>query len=190
MTDLLIGNKMADTLTIRLGVPGDLPEIMELARLSTDENAFLPPDMGKIAAAIWPLLHRDHGLVGCITSDQSRIEGVVILQIGDMWYNSSTQILEEKVVFVHPEYRSAKGGRARKLCQFSKRVAENLGIPLLIGVLSDQRSAAKMRMYQREFGEPSGGFFLWGCTTGAPNGEWTQDAEGVNQSEALISPVP
>ncbi len=177
---------MSDSLTIRLGIPGDLPEIMELAILSTDENALLPPDMGKIASKIWPLLHRDHGLVGCITSDPSRIEGVVILQIGEMWYSSATPILEELVIFIHPDYRSAKGGRARKLSQFSKRAAEQLGLPLMIGVLSDIRTKGKVRMYEREFGPSSGSFFLWGARTG----EWTRGESNGNQGEALIAPVP
>jgi len=174
---------MNENLTIRLGMPGDLPEIMELARLSTDENAFLPPDMGKIASAIWPLLHRDHGLVGCIIGPMGQIEGVVILQIGEMWYSSATPILEEKVIFVHPDFRSAKGGRARKLCQFSKKVSEELGIPLMIGVMSDQRTKGKVRMYEREFGPSSGAFFLWGAKTG----EWTSPIEDANVHDDAIA---
>lgn len=175
---------MTENLTIRLGVPGDLGEIMELAKLSTDENAFMAPDMGKIASAIWPALHRDKGLVGIITSDPSRIEGVVILHIGEMWYApSDTPILEEKVIFIHPEYRSAKGGRARKLCQFSKRVADELQIPLMIGVMSNHRTKGKVRMYEREFGDSVGCFWLYNASTGAPNGEWTHEGEGVITSD-------
>ena len=70
------------------------------------------------------------------------------------------------LVFIHPDFRSAKGGRARKLCEFSKQVSDSLGIPLIIGVLSSHRTAGKVRMYQRIFGEPSGAFFLYGTKTG------------------------
>jgi len=83
-----------------------------------------------------------------------------------MWY-SDAQVLEERAIFIHPDYRSAKGGRARRWCEFSKRTADGLGIPLIIGVLSNHRTEAKVRLYERQFGKPSGAFFLYNATTGA-----------------------
>jgi len=88
-----------------------------------------------------------------------------------MWY-SDTEILEEKTVFIHPKFRKASGGRARKLCRFSKRVADELGLPMIIGVLSNHRASGKMRLYESEFGSPAGGFFLYGIQTG----QWSQGA--------------
>jgi len=44
----------------------------------------------------------------------------VLLRIGTMWY-SDERVLEEKAIFIHPDFRSAKGGRARQLCEFSKK---------------------------------------------------------------------
>ena len=82
-----------------------------------------------------------------------------------MWY-SDTPVVEEKAIFIHPDYRSAKGGRATRLCEFSKKVSDTLGIPLIIGVLSNNRTQAKVRMYERQFGKPSGAFFLYGARTG------------------------
>jgi hypothetical protein len=82
-----------------------------------------------------------------------------------MWY-SNAWILEEKIIFVDPEFRNAKGGRARRLCEFSKKVSDDLGIPLMIGVLSSHRTAAKIKLYERQFGEPAGAFFLYGAKTG------------------------
>jgi hypothetical protein len=152
-------------LQIRLATPEDMDEIMQLAHLATDENGFLQPNMGKLAAEIWPALHQDHGLVGIIGRPGGIIEGVVLLRIGLMWY-SDQAVVEEKAIFIHPAYRSAKGGRARQLCEFSKRVADTLGIPLMIGVLSNHRTAAKIRMYERQFGPPAGAFFLYGAKTG------------------------
>jgi hypothetical protein len=176
---------MSDALTIRLGEPGDLGEIMELAKISTDENAFLPPSMAKIATKMWSLLHRDHGLVGVVEGPDGKIDGVVLLQIGEVWY-SDTIIVEELVVFVHPDRRSAKGGRARRLAKLTKKVADDLMMPLLIGVLSNARTKGKVRMYQREFGEPSGAFFLHNATTGAPGGEWTREESDGNTEPVVI----
>jgi hypothetical protein len=80
-----------------------------------------------------------------------------------MWY-SNQDVLEERVIFIPPEFRNAKGGRATRLCEFSKKAAEDLGIPLLIGVMSSVRTEAKVKMYERQFGKPSGAVFLYNAT--------------------------
>jgi hypothetical protein len=46
----------------------------------------------------------------------------------------------------------------------SKKAAEDLGIPLLIGVMSSVRTEAKVKMYERQFGKPSGAVFLYNAT--------------------------
>ena len=99
--------------------------------------------------------------------EKGKIEGGILLRVTTMWY-SDDHALEEKGIFIHPDYRSAKGGRARRMCEFAKRTAEQLGLPLLIGVLSNNRTEAKIRMYERQFGKPAGAFFLYGGHTGEP----------------------
>jgi hypothetical protein len=101
-----------------------------------------------------------------VIGESRKPEGAVLLRVGNMWY-SDREVLEEKAIFIHPDYRNAKGGRARRLCEFSKSVSDALGIPLIIGVLSNDRTEAKVRLYERQFGKPSGAFFLYGATTGA-----------------------
>lgn len=157
---------MADpVLKVRVAGPDDLDEIMALALAACDENAFLNPDPGKLAADIWPALHQDHGICAVIGAPGGAIEGVVLMRIGHMWY-SNDMCVEEKAVFVHPDFRAAKGGRARQLCEFSRKTADALGLPLIIGVLSNARTAGKVRMYSRIFGEPAGAFFLYNGKTG------------------------
>jgi hypothetical protein len=154
-----------EELHIRIGTPDDLDEMMQIAMMATEENAFLDPNPGKLAAEMWPALHQDHGIVGIIGPEDGMIQGAVLLRIGNMWY-SDAPVVEEKAIFIHPDYRSAKGGRAKQLCDFSKKVSDSLGIPLIIGVLSNSRTEAKVRMYERQFGKPSGAFFLYGAKTG------------------------
>lgn len=156
---------MSEELTIRLATPNDVHDVMALALSACDENGFVDPNPQKLLAEIWPALNLDHGLVGLIGKEGGKPEGAILLRIGTMWY-SDHQVLEEKAIFIHPDYRNAKGGRARKLCEFSKQVADSLGIPLLIGVLSNHRTEAKVKLYERQFGKPSGAFFLYGATTG------------------------
>jgi hypothetical protein len=159
-------------LKVWVGKPEDVDDIMELAMSACEENGFAFPNPMKLLAEIWPALNRERGIVGIIGLPGEKPHGAILLRIGHLWY-SDEPILEEKAVFIHPDYRSAKGGRARKLCEFGKKVSDELGIPLTIGVLSNQRTEGKIRMYQRIFGEPSGAYFLYGTQTGA----WKQAAE-------------
>jgi hypothetical protein len=156
---------MRNNLGVRIGTPDDVDGVMELALSACDENGFVSPNPEKLLQQIWPALNLDQGLLGIIGNTGEKLQGAVLLRVGSMWY-SDDEVLEEKAIFIDPRYRSAKGGRARRLCEFSKHVADNLGIPLIIGVLSNHRTEAKVRLYERQFGKPSGAFFLYGATTG------------------------
>ena len=156
---------MSNDLGIRVGTPDDVHAIMEIALSACEENGFVDPHPQKLLGEIWPALNLEKGLIGIIGDPGGEAEGAVLLRIGSMWY-SDKEVLEEKAIFIHPNYRSAKGGRARRLCQFSKQVADTLGIPLIIGVLSNNRTEAKVRLYERQFGKPSGAFFLYNARTG------------------------
>jgi hypothetical protein len=163
---------MANSLGVRIGTPADVHKMMDLALAACDENGFIEPNPAKLLQEIWPALNQEGGLVGIIPGTEDALEGAVLLRVGNMWY-SDHEVLEEKAIFIHPDFRSAKGGRARKLCEFSKHVSDSLGVPLIIGVLSNHRTEAKIRLYERQFGKPSGAFFLYNATTGG----WKDAAE-------------
>lgn len=152
------------TLRIRIATPADMDEVMKLAVVASGENCFVQASPARLAAEIWPALNQDHGLVGVIGQPGGKIEGLVLLRIGTMWYSDQV-VVEEKAIFIYPEFRSAKGGRGRRLCEFSKQVADQLGIPLIIGILSNARTKSKVKLYTRIFGEPAGGFWLYGAKT-------------------------
>jgi len=163
---------MAEELKVWVGNPSDVDDIMELAMSACSENGFVEPNPTKLLSEIWPALNRDKGIIGVVGVSGQKPQGAILLRIGNIWY-SDAEILEERAVFIHTDFRSAKGGRARKLCEFGKRVSDELGIPLTIGVLSNQRTEGKIRMYERIFGKPSGAYFLYGIRTG----DWAQAAE-------------
>jgi len=156
---------MFDNFGVRIGTPEDVHPMMDLAMQACDENGFVDPNPQKLLAEIWPALNLENGIVGIIQDEGKDLEGAILLRVGTMWY-SDAQVLEERAIFISPDYRSAKGGRARRLCEFSKKTADQLGIPLIIGVLSNHRTEAKVRLYERQFGKPSGAFFLYNATTG------------------------
>lgn len=152
-----------ELLHVRVGIPADLDGMMEIGLQACVENGFVNVNPYKLLQDIYPALHQDHGVVGIIGEEM--IEGAVLLRIGTMFY-SDDPVLEERAIFVHPQYRQAKGGRAARLCEFSKHVSDELGIPLTIGVLSNERTAAKIRMYRRILGEPTGAYWLHNARTG------------------------
>lgn len=163
---------MSENLVIRVGQPEDVHDIMDLALSACDENGFIAPSAEKLLNEIWPALNHEHGIIGIIGEKGKKPEAAVLLRIGSMWY-SNQNVVEEKAIFVHPDYRSAKGGRARRLVEFSKQVSDQLNLPLVIGVLSNHRTEAKVRLYERQFGKPSGAFFLYNAQTGG----WKEAAE-------------
>ncbi len=158
-----------DDVAVRTGVEADFNGMMEISLAATRENAVVEPNIDKLAHTIWGALTRQTGICGVIGPVGGKLEGAVLLSMGEMWY-SRELILEEKAIFVDPEYRSAKGGRARKLAEFAKMTATELQIPLAIGVLSTSRTEAKIRLYERVFGEPAGVYFLYGARTGLSDG--------------------
>jgi hypothetical protein len=157
---------------IRVGTLDDVDPMMELALMACDENGFVNPNPVKLLEQIYSALAQDQGLIGIIGLPGEKIEGAVLLRISKMWY-SDQDVLEEKAIFIHPDYRNAKGGRARRLVEFSKQASDYLKIPLIIGVLSNNRTEAKVRLYERQFGKASGAFFLYNAHTGG----WKEAAE-------------
>ena len=155
---------MENQTQIRIGTPDDIHDMMDITKMIFDENAFVSASQNKMLQELWSALNLDNGLMGIIGNPGEKAEGAVLLRIGQMWY-SEDPVLEEKFVFIRPEFRAAKGGRARRLCEFSKQAADNLSIPLVIGVLSNHRTEGKVRLYERQFGKPSGAFFLYGAST-------------------------
>lgn len=153
---------------VRLGMPEDVHPVMEVALMACEENAICKPNPEKLLQDVWCALNLIDGICGIIGKPGKIVEGVVVLRSGTLWY-SDDPIIEEKAIFVRPEYRSAKGGRAARLCEFSKKAADYLGVPLTIGIMSNARTAAKIKMYSRMLGEPSGAYWLYGAKTG----EWS-----------------
>ncbi len=158
---------MSETIepAVRVGTPDDLDAMMAIAMMATEENAILSPDPTRLLEDIYAALALHLGIVGIIGKPGEQIEGAVLLRVGTLWY-TATPALEEKAVFVHPDFRAAKGSRAKALINFSKKAADSLGLPLLMGVISSDRTEAKCRLYERQFGKPAGVYFLYGATTG------------------------
>jgi GNAT superfamily N-acetyltransferase len=157
------------TIHVRTAVPEDEDGIMALCRLLNTENGIFKMNETKVRDMVVPSLYLFDGIMGVIGA-RDHIEGMVLLRISQFWY-SDERFLEEMFVYVHPEYRAAKGGRARRLVEFAKKASEKLSLPLMVGILSNSRTDAKTKLYERQFGNPAGAFFLYGVKTGIPDRE-------------------
>lgn len=152
-------------LTVRVGTPDDVDAMMAIALAACEENGFIRPNHIKLLENIWAALNMDHGVVGIIGEPGAQIEAAVLLRIGTVWYGDDVT-LDEKAIFVHPDYRKGDVGRARTLIKFSMMYSDKLGLPLTLGVLSNERTAAKVRLYRRVLGEPHGAYWIYNARTG------------------------
>jgi hypothetical protein len=150
-----------DELRVRIATVADMPEVMELAVAAAKENSLFDCSRTRLIETVWRCLNLDHGLIGAIGKQNGTIEGMVVLVIGNLHYSDSL-CCEEKVLWVNPEFRNAKGGRANKLIRFMKGAAASLNLPLVTGVLSHDSTEAKRALYTRELGAPAGYFWVWG----------------------------
>jgi hypothetical protein len=153
-------------ISVREATPQDFEEVMRLSMAAAMENAISEPNLELLRDEVEQGVTRNGGAIGVIGGTPGeQLEGLIILKLGSMWYNFEP-IIHERVIYVAPEFRSAKGGRARKLAEWAKVTSEKLGIPLAIGVLSNSRTEAKVRLFERVFGAPAGVYFLHNAKTG------------------------
>ncbi len=135
----------------------DRDEVVQICKEDHDENGQFPLSLSKLEATVSRILDKSEGVIGIIRHS-TEIEAVLVLQVGQFWY-SDAFCLEEVLNFVRPKYR--RSTHAKNMIGFAKRCSEEIGIPLVIGVVSNERTAAKMELYKRQLGEPCGGYFLY-----------------------------
>ena len=151
---------------VRVAGPEDVHQLMEMGIAANDEVGICKANPEKLLMDLWPALHRDGGIVGVIGKPGEEIQGGIVLKITNLWY-SDEQFLEERVVYLRPEHR--RGGRSdekhchlRKLLEFAKSAADELGMPLVAGISTSIGFQGKAKQYERLLGPQSGAFFLYG----------------------------
>jgi len=157
---------MSDEFKVRVATPEDVHQLMEMGIAANDEIGIAKANPEKLLLDIWPALHRQSGIIGVIGKPGQRIEGGIVLKITNLWY-SDEEFLEERIVYVRPEYR--RGGRslgiksrAGKLIEFAKKVSDEMQMPLAVGISTAIGFRGKARMYEHFFGPQAGAFFLYG----------------------------
>jgi hypothetical protein len=144
------------TSRVRRAVPADEPELMELCHELHAENAMFAMSEKKVTAMLARAFSQQGALIGALGPTGS-IEGAIFMLISQFWY-SDDFCLEELFSYVRPEFR--RSTNAKELINFAKRCSDEIGIPLVIGVVSNERTKAKVGLYQRQLADPVGAYFL------------------------------
>ncbi len=147
---------------VRGAHPHDFMDIMGMCEELYAENGITNVNWGRVQQAVMDGINGNLSTLAVIGPPQD-LRGMILLRFAETWY-SDQPILEELYNFVPKPHR--KGHNARALIEFAKNAADRLDMPLLIGVLSSHRTRAKVRLYRKFFGEPTGAFFLYNGRTG------------------------
>jgi hypothetical protein len=150
--------RSVDPTVVRLADVGDLDAILRLCRQLARENALFAMNEEKVRAGIELAVHKNGGVLGVI-GNVGEIEGMMMLRVGQFWYTDQFH-LEELFSFVPPKYRRSEN--AKKLVEWGKKMADDLGIPFFVGITSTIRTEAKVRLYRRMLGTWLGCYFVYG----------------------------
>lgn len=151
--------------TVRLAAPRDYPEVARLFMQDHSENGIFHIDFNKIDWLLRRLLKPEEipsddtgtrGLMGVIGPTDA-LEAVVAVVISAPWY-SSEMVLNDLVLYVDPNYRHS--GHAKALIEWMKYQSTITGLPLISGVITKERTEAKVRLYQRQMPVKLGAYFL------------------------------
>lgn len=147
---------MLVTSPVRKALPQDRQQILGMCEENHRENGQFSLSPTKVAAMVDRAFNGGGAVIGVVGGHNS-IEGMLLLLISQFWYTDDW-CLEELQNYVRPEFR--RSTHAKDMIGFGKRCSDEIGIPLVIGVVSNERTKAKMELYRRQLGEPVGGYFL------------------------------
>lgn len=150
---------------VRIANQTDEPAIYELLIRMHGENGVFSFCEKKVREGMMmatrPQKDNRIGIIGVIDGPKG-IEGTIGLVADQIWYTEDWHV-SEMWNFVHPDYRTS--GHAPRLIKFAQWCSDQMNLPLLIGVVSNKRTEAKVRLYKRLV-PYMGAFFMYGSKNG------------------------
>lgn len=156
-----------DILTrVRAATSADEDALIHLCKELHAENAAFALDEDKARIVLREAI-RPHPniprVIGVIGQPKAPLEGAIYLAATQEWYSNEWALMEIFNI-VSKEHRVSRN--ASDLIEFAKVCADSMRMKLVIGILSNDRTEAKVRFYARRLGPPAGAFFLYGGKTG------------------------
>jgi GNAT superfamily N-acetyltransferase len=153
---------------VRLALADEMEDLLALMHEAADEQGLFPVSDAKARDMLDRAFRRQGGMVGVI-GPKGAIEAALYMLLAQPLYSDAWHC-EEVFQVVRPAFR--RSTHAKALLEFAKRCHHDLGIPVLMGVLHNVRTEAKVRLYRRQLGPPVGAFFLYGVKNyGLPSKE-------------------
>lgn len=147
-------------MTVRLATAQDEPELLRLLRMMHQENGILSLDEDSARRMFARAFEGKGGIIGVIGPPDD-IRAAIMLVFSKFWYTNDDH-LEDCFNYVRPDHR--KSDYAKTLIGFAKNCSDEIGVPLFIGILTNNRMAEKVRLYRRSLGYPAGAFFTYNAT--------------------------
>lgn len=144
---------------VRIATRADEAEIVRLLHVMHAENGMHPLDERCASEFFSRAFDRKGGIIGVI-GEPGGIKAMIYLLVTRFWYTRDAH-LEECFNYVRPDCR--KSDYAATLIKFAQRCSDEIKIPLVIGVLTNNRMESKVRLYRQKLGIPAGAFFVYGA---------------------------
>lgn len=141
---------------VRLAVPADEDKIISMISMLHEENGIFPLSERKVRDYMQRFFRQEGALIGVVGPVGDPV-GSIYLEIGQPYYSESWY-LNEAWNFVHPDHR--RTDFAKKLLAWAKQMSSEMHLPLMIGIVTNHRTEAKVRLYEKQL-EKAGAFFVW-----------------------------
>lgn len=141
---------------VRYAVPQDEDKIVSMISLLHDENGLFPLSEKRVREYMQRYFRQEGALIGVIGEIGDPVASIY-LGIEQPYY-SETWYLNEAWNFVHPDHR--RSDYAKQLLAWAKNVSEQMHLPLMVGIVTNHRTEAKVRLYEKQL-EKAGAFFVW-----------------------------
>lgn len=141
---------------VRMAKPEDEEKIFDLCTQLCEENQLFEMDPDAVRTVIQNCTAAEGGVIGVIEGDDE-LEGIICLATDHYWY-SNRWFLCEIFNFVPPKFR--KSTRAKSLLAFAKKCSDDMKIPYVVGIVSNQKTEPKIKLLERQLPK-AGAFFVY-----------------------------
>lgn len=131
---------------VRIAQPGDEDAIFNILLQLYEENALFTLDEMKARETIRFATEKRGGIIGVIDG-AGGLEATIGMALESYWYTSQWHLVEYWN-HIHKDHRQSS--HAKRMIEFAKWAADRLGVPLIMGILTTDRLAPKVRLYQRQ----------------------------------------
>jgi hypothetical protein len=141
---------------VRMAKPEDIEGVYNLCVDLCEENQLFSMDPETVTAVLNSCILGQNGVIGVIEGKEG-LEGVICLATDRYWY-AKDWFLCEVFNFVPVKYR--KSTRAKSLLAFAKKCSDDMKIPLVVGIVSNNKTEPKIKLLERQLPK-AGAFFVY-----------------------------